>query len=57
LVEDDPASHTHVKMKRNRSAKVGMESRYVELSVHTTAAQLAAERAGLITPVPGGSAR
>lgn len=43
LVGDDPASHTYVKMKRNRSAKVGMDSRYVELPPDTTTAQLVAE--------------
>ncbi|GAA5167427.1 bifunctional 5,10-methylenetetrahydrofolate dehydrogenase/5,10-methenyltetrahydrofolate cyclohydrolase [Amycolatopsis dongchuanensis] len=31
LVGDDPASHTYVRMKANRCAKVGMESRRVEL--------------------------
>jgi methylenetetrahydrofolate dehydrogenase (NADP+)/methenyltetrahydrofolate cyclohydrolase len=42
LVGDDPASHTYVRMKRNRSAKVGMESRYVELPADTTTAELVA---------------
>ena len=37
LVGDDPASRTYVKMKRNRSAKVGIESRYVELGSRTQA--------------------
>ncbi|RCW40957.1 methylenetetrahydrofolate dehydrogenase (NADP+)/methenyltetrahydrofolate cyclohydrolase [Halopolyspora algeriensis] len=31
LVGDDPASHTYVRMKANRCAKVGMDSRRVEL--------------------------
>ena len=43
LVGDDPASHTHVRMKRNRTAKVGMESRYVELPASTTTRELVAE--------------
>lgn len=43
LVGDDPASHTYVKMKRNRSTKVGIESRYVELPADTTTAQLVAQ--------------
>ena len=47
LVGDDPASHTYVKMKRNRSAKVGMESRYVQLPESTTTAELVAEITGL----------
>lgn len=47
LVGDDPASHTYVRMKRNRSAAVGMESRYVELPTTTTTAALIAEIAAL----------
>ncbi len=43
LVGDDPASHTYVRMKRNRSARVGMESRYVQLPADTTTSQLVAE--------------
>ncbi|HJQ46974.1 MAG TPA: tetrahydrofolate dehydrogenase/cyclohydrolase catalytic domain-containing protein [Amycolatopsis sp.] len=31
LVGDDPASHTYVRMKANRCAKVGMQSRRIEL--------------------------
>ncbi len=31
LVGDDPASHTYVRMKANRCASVGMESRRIEL--------------------------
>jgi methylenetetrahydrofolate dehydrogenase (NADP+)/methenyltetrahydrofolate cyclohydrolase len=40
LVGDDPASHTYVRMKRNRCAQVGMESRSVQLAASTTAAEL-----------------
>ncbi|MGP4014580.1 bifunctional 5,10-methylenetetrahydrofolate dehydrogenase/5,10-methenyltetrahydrofolate cyclohydrolase [Saccharopolyspora sp. 5N708] len=36
LVGDDPASHTYVRMKANRSAKVGMRSRRIELGADTT---------------------
>ena len=43
LVGDDPASHTYVRMKRNRTAKVGMASRYVELPASTTTGELATE--------------
>ncbi|UVT27843.1 bifunctional 5,10-methylenetetrahydrofolate dehydrogenase/5,10-methenyltetrahydrofolate cyclohydrolase (plasmid) [Rhodococcus pyridinivorans] len=43
LVGDDPSSHTYVRMKRNRCAEVGMESRYVELPRDTTTADLIAE--------------
>lgn len=43
LVGDDPSSHTYVRMKRNRCAQVGMESRYVELPTATTTAELIAE--------------
>lgn len=43
LVGDDPASHTYVRMKRNRCAKVGMESRFVELPASTTTAELVDE--------------
>ena len=39
LVGDDPAPHTYLKMKRNRSAKVGMEPRSVELPTDTAAAR------------------
>lgn len=38
LVGDDPASHTYVRMKRNRCRRVGIESRSVELPVDTTTA-------------------
>ncbi|WP_064257439.1 bifunctional 5,10-methylenetetrahydrofolate dehydrogenase/5,10-methenyltetrahydrofolate cyclohydrolase [Rhodococcus sp. HS-D2] len=47
LVGDDPSSHTYVRMKRNRCAEVGMESRYVELPEETTTAALVAEIAAL----------
>jgi methylenetetrahydrofolate dehydrogenase (NADP+)/methenyltetrahydrofolate cyclohydrolase len=36
LVGDDPASHTYVRMKRNRCEQVGIESRYVALPDATT---------------------
>lgn len=36
LVGDDPASHTYVRMKANRCAKVGMESRRIELDATIT---------------------
>ena len=40
LVGDDPASVTYVKMKQNRSAKAGIESRHVELPGDSTTAQV-----------------
>lgn len=43
LVGDDPASHTYVRMKRNRVAKVGMESRYLQLPASTTTVELVQE--------------
>jgi methylenetetrahydrofolate dehydrogenase (NADP+)/methenyltetrahydrofolate cyclohydrolase len=43
LVGDDPASVTYVAMKRNRSARAGIDSRYVELPAETTTAELVAE--------------
>jgi len=36
LVGDDPASHTYVRMKANRCARIGMQSRRVELETGTT---------------------
>ena len=42
IVGEDPASVTYVAMKRNRSAKAGIESRYVPLPEATTTAQLVA---------------
>jgi methylenetetrahydrofolate dehydrogenase (NADP+) / methenyltetrahydrofolate cyclohydrolase len=43
LVGDHPTSRTYVRMKRNRTATVGMESRYVELPASTTTGELVAE--------------
>lgn len=40
LVGDDPASHTYVRMKVNRSAQVGIESRRVDLPASTSTEQL-----------------
>jgi methylenetetrahydrofolate dehydrogenase (NADP+)/methenyltetrahydrofolate cyclohydrolase len=40
LVGDDPASVTYVRMKQNRSAKAGIESRHVELPGDTSTDQL-----------------
>jgi methylenetetrahydrofolate dehydrogenase (NADP+)/methenyltetrahydrofolate cyclohydrolase len=40
LVGDDPASVTYVTMKRNRSAKAGIDSRLVRLPAETTTAEL-----------------
>lgn len=40
LVGDDPASHTYVRMKVNRSATVGVQSRRVELPASTTTQEL-----------------
>jgi methylenetetrahydrofolate dehydrogenase (NADP+)/methenyltetrahydrofolate cyclohydrolase len=54
LVGDDPASHTYVRMKRSRSAKVGMESRYVELPAATTTPELASRRDHRTIAGPGG---
>ncbi|NGO78164.1 bifunctional 5,10-methylene-tetrahydrofolate dehydrogenase/5,10-methylene-tetrahydrofolate cyclohydrolase [Streptomyces sp. YC504] len=42
LVGEDPASVTYVKMKRNRCAKAGIESRHVELPADITTEQLVA---------------
>jgi methylenetetrahydrofolate dehydrogenase (NADP+) / methenyltetrahydrofolate cyclohydrolase len=42
LVGDDPASATYVKMKGNACTRIGMESRKVELSKHTTTEELLA---------------
>lgn len=42
LVGDDPASHTYVRMKRNRCASIGMESRLVELPAEITTGELVA---------------
>ncbi|MGX6511675.1 bifunctional 5,10-methylenetetrahydrofolate dehydrogenase/5,10-methenyltetrahydrofolate cyclohydrolase [Rhodococcus sp. SJ-2] len=43
IVGDDPASHTYVRMKRNRCGSVGIESRYVELPIDTTTTTLIEE--------------
>jgi methylenetetrahydrofolate dehydrogenase (NADP+)/methenyltetrahydrofolate cyclohydrolase len=40
LIGDDPASVTYVRMKRNRCAKAGIESRHVQLPADTTTEQL-----------------
>ncbi|WP_415953940.1 bifunctional 5,10-methylenetetrahydrofolate dehydrogenase/5,10-methenyltetrahydrofolate cyclohydrolase [Streptomyces sp. KLOTTS4A1] len=42
LVGEDPASVTYVKMKRNRCAKAGIESRHVPLPADVTTEQLVA---------------
>lgn len=47
LVGDDPASATYVRMKRNRSRKVGIESRFVQLAQETTTAELVDVVSGL----------
>lgn len=43
LVGDDPASHTYVRMKANRCAKVGMISRRIELDETTSTETLVAK--------------
>lgn len=43
LVGDDPASHTYVRMKRARCARVGIESRSIELASNTSTGVLVAE--------------
>lgn len=43
LVGDNPASHTYVRMKRNRCTEVGMESRLLELPTTITTEALVAE--------------
>ncbi|WP_093607805.1 bifunctional 5,10-methylenetetrahydrofolate dehydrogenase/5,10-methenyltetrahydrofolate cyclohydrolase [Streptomyces indicus] len=47
LVGEDPASVTYVKMKRNRCAKAGIESRHVELPADITTEELVATLTGL----------
>jgi methylenetetrahydrofolate dehydrogenase (NADP+)/methenyltetrahydrofolate cyclohydrolase len=47
LVGEDPASHTYVRMKRNRCARVGIDSRSLELPSRTSTAALVAEIARL----------
>jgi len=49
LVGDDPASVTYVRMKQNRSAKAGIESRHVELPGDTSTGQLVDAIGGLST--------
>ncbi|GHE80314.1 bifunctional protein FolD [Amycolatopsis deserti] len=43
LVGDDPASHTYVRMKANRCAKVGMQSRRIELDATISTETLVAQ--------------
>lgn len=43
LVGDDPASHTYVRMKASRCAKVGMRSRRIEFGAGISTAELVAE--------------
>lgn len=43
LVGDDPASATYVKMKGNACTRIGMDSLKVEMSSHTTTAELLAK--------------
>jgi len=40
IVGDNPASISHVRMKRNRCAEVGIESRHVLLPAQTTTEQV-----------------
>jgi methylenetetrahydrofolate dehydrogenase (NADP+)/methenyltetrahydrofolate cyclohydrolase len=47
LVGDDPGSVTYVRMKRNRSARVGIESRLVELPPDASTGQVTAAVAEL----------
>jgi methylenetetrahydrofolate dehydrogenase (NADP+)/methenyltetrahydrofolate cyclohydrolase len=47
LVGDDPASVTYVKMKANRSRKLGLDSRVVLLPAETTTAELVGVIRGL----------
>ncbi|WP_298180201.1 tetrahydrofolate dehydrogenase/cyclohydrolase catalytic domain-containing protein [Saccharomonospora sp.] len=47
LVGDDPASHTYVRMKANRCAKVGMRSHRVELDASITTETLVDRIRGL----------
>ncbi|OYD60959.1 bifunctional 5,10-methylenetetrahydrofolate dehydrogenase/5,10-methenyltetrahydrofolate cyclohydrolase [Rhodococcus sp. OK302] len=42
LVGDDPSSHVYVRMKVNRSRRVGIESRRIDLSQATTTQELVA---------------
>jgi methylenetetrahydrofolate dehydrogenase (NADP+) / methenyltetrahydrofolate cyclohydrolase len=47
IVGDDPASVTYVRMKENRSRKVGIESRHVGLPAETTTGELITVISGL----------
>ena len=47
LVGDDPASATYVQMKRNRSGKAGIESRFVKLPEETTTDEVVSVITGL----------
>ncbi|WP_411122875.1 bifunctional 5,10-methylenetetrahydrofolate dehydrogenase/5,10-methenyltetrahydrofolate cyclohydrolase [Streptomyces sp. x-19] len=47
LVGEDPASVTYVRMKRNRCAKAGIQSRHVALPADTSTAQLVDTIGGL----------
>lgn len=42
LVGDDPSSHVYIRMKVNRSQKVGIESRRIDLPESTTTSELVA---------------
>ncbi|MFE7311952.1 bifunctional 5,10-methylenetetrahydrofolate dehydrogenase/5,10-methenyltetrahydrofolate cyclohydrolase [Streptomyces sp. NPDC057555] len=52
LVGDDPASVTYVRMKRNRCAKAGIQSRHVALPADTTTAALV-DTIGALSADPG----
>jgi methylenetetrahydrofolate dehydrogenase (NADP+)/methenyltetrahydrofolate cyclohydrolase len=52
LVGDDPASVTYVRMKRNRCAKAGIDSRLVSLPTETTTAALI-DALGALSGDPG----
>jgi len=52
LVGDDPASVTYVRMKQNRSAKAGIESRHVELPGDSTTDQVV-EAVRVLSDDPG----
>src|SRR6201990_1984571 len=47
LVGDDPASHTYVRMKVNRSAQANIASRRIDLPSTTTTAELVDVLTGL----------
>ncbi|MGG2464686.1 bifunctional 5,10-methylenetetrahydrofolate dehydrogenase/5,10-methenyltetrahydrofolate cyclohydrolase [Streptomyces sp. RGM 3693] len=52
LVGEDPASVTYVRMKRNRCAKAGIQSRHLALPANTTTAQLV-DTIGELSADPG----